>query len=42
MTKKALTAIRHQPDEAAFADAWEEGRTLTAEEAVALARDALD
>ncbi len=30
-----LTAIREQLDEAAFAEAWEEGRTLTADEAVA-------
>jgi predicted ATPase/DNA-binding SARP family transcriptional activator len=42
MSEKALTAIRHQFDEAAFADAWEQGRTLTADEAVALALNALD
>jgi non-specific serine/threonine protein kinase len=41
ISAKALTAIRHQLDEAAFADAWEQGRTLTADEAVALALDAL-
>ena len=41
-SKKALTAIRPQLDEAAFADAWEQGRTLTADEAVALALDSLD
>ena len=32
-----LTTIRDQLDEATFAEAWEEGRTLTADEAVALA-----
>jgi hypothetical protein len=32
-----LAAIRAQLDEAIFADAWEQGRTLTAEDAVALA-----
>jgi len=32
-----LTTIRDQLDEATFAKAWEEGRSLTAEEAVALA-----
>jgi hypothetical protein len=37
VTEKALTAIRHQLDEAAFAAAWEQGRSLTADEAVALA-----
>ena len=42
MTDKALTAIGHQLDEAAFAAAWEQGRSLTADEAVALALDALD
>ena len=37
ITDQALSAIRAQLDEAAFADAWEQGRTLTADEAVALA-----
>jgi predicted ATPase/class 3 adenylate cyclase len=32
-----LTSIRAQLDEATFAEAWEQGRTLTAEAAVALA-----
>jgi hypothetical protein len=32
-----LTSIRAQLDEATFAEAWEEGRTLTAEAAVTLA-----
>jgi hypothetical protein len=41
-SQKALTAIRHQLDEAAFADAWEQGRTLDADEAVALALKSLD
>ncbi len=34
---EALAVIRTQLDEAAFAEAWEEGRTLTVDEAVALA-----
>ncbi len=38
---EALTLIRRQLDEAAVAEAWEEGRKLTADEAVALARAAL-
>jgi predicted ATPase len=41
VTEKALTVIRHQLDEAAFAKAWEQGLTLTADEAVALALDSL-
>jgi predicted ATPase/DNA-binding SARP family transcriptional activator len=41
VTEKTLTAIRDQLDEAAFADAWEQGRALTADEAVALALDLL-
>jgi predicted ATPase/DNA-binding SARP family transcriptional activator len=40
-SEKALTAIRPQLDEAAFAAAWEQGRSLTADEAVALALDSL-
>jgi predicted ATPase/class 3 adenylate cyclase len=36
---EALTLIRAQLDEAAFAEAWEQGRSLTADEAVALALD---
>lgn len=39
LAEKALTAIRHQLDEAAFAAAWEQGRSLSADEAVALALD---
>ena len=38
---ETLTAIRGQLDEAAFAKAWEQGRALTADQAVALALDAL-
>lgn len=41
VTEKTLTAIRHQLDGAAFAEAWEQGLKLTAEEAVALALDSL-
>jgi hypothetical protein len=37
-----LAAIGGQLDEAAFAEAWEEGLSLTAEEAVALAFDSLE
>jgi hypothetical protein len=37
MNEETVAAIRAQLDEAAFAEAWEEGRKLTAEEAVALA-----
>jgi len=40
--ERALTTIRSQLDEAAFAEAWEQGRALTADEAVALALDSLD
>jgi hypothetical protein len=40
--EETLAAIRAQLDEAAFAEAWAQGRTLTADEAVALALDALD
>jgi predicted ATPase/DNA-binding SARP family transcriptional activator len=42
ITDEALSAIRAQLDEAAFADAWEQGRALTADEAVALALDSFD
>ena len=40
--EKTLSAVRAQLDEAAFAEAWEQGRALTADEAVALALDSLD
>jgi hypothetical protein len=42
ITDEALSAIRTELDEAAFAVAWEQGRTLTADEAVALALESLD
>jgi ATP/maltotriose-dependent transcriptional regulator MalT len=37
--KSIIASIRTQLDEAAFAEAWEKGRTLTPDEAVALALD---
>jgi hypothetical protein len=37
MNEKTLAALRVQLDEEAFARAWEEGKKLTADEAVALA-----
>jgi predicted ATPase/class 3 adenylate cyclase len=39
MNENTLSSIRAQLDEAAFAEAWEQGRTLTADEAAALALD---
>jgi hypothetical protein len=39
---QTLAVFRRQLDEAAFAAAWEEGRTLTADEAVALALGSVD
>jgi predicted ATPase len=42
INEKTLTGIRAQLDDADFAEAWEQGRALTADEAVALALDALD
>jgi len=42
MNDETLGTIRKQLDEAAFAEAWEEGRTLTADEAVAIAIAAMD
>jgi hypothetical protein len=39
--EETLSSIRTQLDEAAFAEAWEQGRKLTADEAVALALDSL-
>ena len=35
--RKTLPAIRAQLDEAAFAEAWEQGRALSPDEAIALA-----
>jgi len=40
--ERTLTTIRAQLDEATFAEAWEQGRTLTADEAIALALDSLN
>jgi hypothetical protein len=40
-SEKALTAIRHQLDDDTFANAWELGVGMTAEEAVVLALDSL-
>jgi len=41
MNEETLTTVRAQLDEAAFADASEEARVLTAADAVALALDRL-
>jgi hypothetical protein len=38
---KTLAVIHDQLDDAAFAEAWEQGLTMTADEAVALALDSL-
>jgi len=40
--EQLLTLVREQLDDAAFTEAWEEGRKLTADEAVALALESLD
>jgi predicted ATPase/DNA-binding SARP family transcriptional activator len=37
LSEETLTIVREQVDEAAFAEAWEQGRTLTVAEAVTLA-----
>ena len=42
MNEKTLATIRVQLDDDAFAEAWEKGRPLTADEAVALALDDLN
>ena len=42
MNERTLLAIRARLDESAFAEAWEQGRTLTIEEAVALALGSLE
>ena len=39
---ETLAAVRAQLDEAAFAEAWEHGSTLSVDQAVALALDAID
>jgi hypothetical protein len=42
MNEQTVSAIRARLDEGAFGEAWEQGRALTIDEAVALALDALD
>jgi non-specific serine/threonine protein kinase len=42
MKGEALATIRTQLDEAVLAEAWEQGRALTADEAISLALNALD
>ena len=42
MNERTLAAIRAQLDEAAFAEAWEQGRGLTVDEAVAVALVSLE
>jgi len=42
LNEGTLAVISAQLDEAAFAEAWEQGRALTADEAVALALDSFD
>jgi predicted ATPase len=42
MNEKTLVEIREQLDEAALAEAWEQGRRVTADEAVAMAVSAMD
>ena len=41
LNEKTLATIRAQLDEAAFAEAWDQGRALTLDEAVALALDSV-
>ena len=41
ISRKTLVLIHTQLDDTAFADAWEQGLGMTAEEAVALALDSL-
>jgi tetratricopeptide (TPR) repeat protein len=42
MKAETLATIRSQLDEAAFAEAWEQGRALMADEAIALALESLE
>jgi len=42
LNEGTLVIIRSQLDEAAFAEVWEQGRTLTLDEAVALALDSVE
>jgi hypothetical protein len=41
-TDEALAAVHAQLDDTAFAEAWEQGRALTIDEAVALALDSAE
>jgi len=40
--EETLAIVQSELDEALFAEAWEQGRTLTADEAVTLALDSID
>jgi predicted ATPase len=42
MNEKTLSTIRARLDESAFAEAWEQGRALTIDDAVALALESVD
>ena len=42
MNEQTLSTIRARLDESAFAEAWEQGRALTIDEAVALALESLE
>jgi ATP/maltotriose-dependent transcriptional regulator MalT len=42
ISDETVAVVRRQLDEVAFADAWEQGRTPTADEAVALALESVD
>ena len=42
MNEQTLSAIRARLDEGAFAEAWEQGRAMTIDEAVALALESLE
>jgi len=42
INEQTLAAIRARLDESAFAEAWEQGRALTIDEAVALALESLE
>ena len=42
MNEQTLSAIRARLDESAFAEAWQQGRALTIDEAVALALESID
>ena len=42
LNEETLTAVRTQLDDAAFAEAWEHGRMLTVDDAIALALESLE